>query len=361
MTRFLSLGVLVAILLVVAILFFRVMAEFILPIFLAAILLLTFRPLHRWYVEKCRGRQHLAAGLTTLTILLLVLVPLLVVLFQAAAEGLAMYRSLKQSSVDVQSAAQLVSAWAGRLGLPLDRAELQNSLTSNLQTWLAPLAVETTQFLGRLLLGLVVMVMSLYFFFADGKALGDAMVDLVPLDKHYQRELIDEFANISRALVVAMLVTAVAQGLLAGVGYYLAGLPSLFLLVLLSMLMSMVPFVGVAAVWVPAALWLYFHDGRHLVGALLALYGLGIVSTVDSVIKPIILRGRSNLHPLLGLLSALGGVKALGPIGIFVGPMAVALLITVLRMVQHELAAIDHASPSTPLAANENHPLPPSA
>jgi predicted PurR-regulated permease PerM len=137
----------------------------------------------------------------------------------------------------------------------------------------------------------------------------------------------------------------VAQGLLAGLGFYLAGLPSVFLLILLTMLLSMVPFVGALGVWAPAALWLFFHDQRHLAGVLLALWGAGIVSTIDSVIKPAILRGRSNLHPLLGLLSVLGGVKALGPIGIFVGPMVVALLQTVLKMVQREMELIARGVP----------------
>jgi predicted PurR-regulated permease PerM len=351
----------VAILLVIAILFFRVMAEFLLPMFLAAILLITFRPLHRWYSEKCHGRPHIAAGLTTLTILLVFLVPLFVVLLEATVEGLAVYQSLKDSSVDLRSMAESISSLAGQLGLALNPAELQDGLTTHLRAWLAPVALSTTQFLGSLLLGLVVMIVSLYFFFADGAAMSDTMINLLPLDKHYQRELIDEFANISRALVVAMLVTAVVQGLLAGVSFYVAGLPSLFLLVLLTMLMSMVPFIGAAGVWAPAALWLYFHDERHMAGILLALYGAGLVSSVDSIIKPIILRGRSNLHPLLGLLSALGGVKALGPIGIFVGPMVVALLQTVLKMVQRELAVIDQGEPAVPPAANENLPLPPTA
>lgn len=349
MTRFVSFAVLVAILAVVTILFFRVMAEFILPMFLAAILMIMFRPLHQWYVAKCRGRQHLAAGLTTVTILLAVLVPLLVILFQASAEGLAMYRTLKTSPVDVQSVSESIVGLANRMGLPLDQREFEDGLTTRLQQWLAPVALGTTRFLGNLLLGLAVMIVSLYFFLADGAAMTDTMLDLFPLDRHYQKELVDDFSNISRALVVAMLVTAVAQGLLAGVGFYLAGLSSVFLLILLTMLLSMVPFVGAMGIWAPAALWLFFHDQRHVAGVLLALYGAGIVSTVDSVIKPAILRGRSNLHPLLGLLSVLGGVQALGPIGIFVGPMVVALLQTVLKMVQRELAVIARGeTPSGP-------------
>jgi predicted PurR-regulated permease PerM len=89
-------------------------------------------------------------------------------------------------------------------------------------------------------------------------------------------------------------------------------------------------------------LWIYFYEGRTLAAALLAVYCAGIVSMADNVIKPIVLHGRSNLHPLLALLSVIGGVQALGPIGIFVGPMVVVFLQTLLNMLHTELASMEH-------------------
>jgi predicted PurR-regulated permease PerM len=141
----------------------------------------------------------------------------------------------------------------------------------------------------------------------------------------------------TRAVVVATLLSAFAQGLLAGVGFYFAGLQSVFLLMVLAMLLAMVPFVGTTLVWVPACLWLYFYEGRTLAAILLAIYCGAVVSLADNVIKPMVLHGRSNLHPLLALLSVLGGVQALGPIGIFIGPMVVAFLQTLLNMLHTEL------------------------
>ncbi|MBN1911980.1 MAG: AI-2E family transporter, partial [Pirellulales bacterium] len=105
----------------------------------------------------------------------------------------------------------------------------------------------------------------------------------------------------------------------------------------LTMLLAMVPFIGAAGVWAPCCLWLYFHDGRTAAAIMLAIYGAAVVSLIDNLIKPMVLHGRSNLHPLLALLSILGGVKVLGPIGIFVGPMAVTFLHVVLMMLQKEI------------------------
>jgi predicted PurR-regulated permease PerM len=111
---------------------------------------------------------------------------------------------------------------------------------------------------------------------------------------------------------------------LAGIGFYVAGLrSSVALLMLLTMVLALVPFTGAAAVWIPVALWLYFYQGSSWAALGLAVYGACVISLSDNVIKPLVLHGQSKLHPLLALLSVLGGIQALGPIGIVVGPMAV--------------------------------------
>jgi predicted PurR-regulated permease PerM len=198
--------------------------------------------------------------------------------------------------------------------------------------------VTTTRFVGNFLLGLVVMLVSLYFFLLDGRRMIEGVIRLSPLDRGHAEHLVEQFGELSRSVVLANVAAALTQGLLAGGGFYLAGVRPVFLLIVLTMLLSMIPFVGAISVWLPCCLWLMFVEHHYLPAILLAAWGLGVVSTVDNVIKPLILHGRANLHPLLALLSVLGGVKALGPIGIFVGPMVVAFLQTLLRMVQTELA-----------------------
>ena len=108
-------------------------------------------------------------------------------------------------------------------------------------------------------------------------------------------------------------LSAIAQGLLAGIGFYLAGLHFVFVLTMLTMLLAMMPFVGAAAVWIPCCLWLYLYDGRMAAAIVLAVYGGAVVSVIDNVIKPMVLHGRSNLHPLLALLSMLGRRPGPGP------------------------------------------------
>jgi predicted PurR-regulated permease PerM len=380
MARMVSFVVLLVILLVIAGLFFRVMANFLLPMFLALLLVVMFGPLHRWFIVKCRGRDRLAAGLTTASILLIFLVPMLFIVLQAVWEGVAIYHRANQQAAGAEAAAGTPAAekdpgardaaapqgppeekpgfqqevagsladFGRRVGVKLSPQDIEATINRKVQEWIAPVVLSTAQFVAGLLIGLFVMVISLYYFLADGPWMIRAVMRLSPLDDRYEEQLIDQFENISRAVVLASVASAVAQGLLAGVGYYFAGLGSVFLLTVLTMLFAMVPFVGAAAVWVPVCLYLFFFEHRPAAAIVLAVYGTAVVSAIDNVIKPIILHGRSNLHPLLALLSVLGGVQALGPIGIFVGPMVVAFLHALLNMLHTELAQM---GPKAALAA----------
>jgi predicted PurR-regulated permease PerM len=356
--RIVSLVVLVVILLVVGGLFFHVMAGFLLPLFLALLLVVMFGPVYRWFQRRCGRHDRIAALLTTGSILLLVLVPLLLLFIEAADDAQGVYRAATSSSapastapLDVRPAnpasalnvAKLVHwgtdkvvEWGKYVGMDLDRKDLEAMAGDKMRQFLAPLALRTTQFAGKALLSLFVMILATYYFFADGPAMLGAIVRLSPIEGNRTGELIDQFGSVTRAVVIATLLSAFVQGSLAGIGFAVAGVGSVFLLTALSMLFTLVPFVGAALVWVPVSLWLFAVEGRTTAAVLLAVYCIAVVSTVDNLVKPLVLHGRSNLHPLLALLSVLGGVEALGAIGIFVGPMVVAFLQTLLEMVHAE-------------------------
>jgi predicted PurR-regulated permease PerM len=200
----------------------------------------------------------------------------------------------------------------------------------------------TVSIIGRSLFGVVIMMSVLFFLFADGPKLLNVLISFSPLEERYVRELIREFERASRAIVLATLLSALAQGVLAGIGYYFADVGSISLLVLLTTMLAMVPFLGAASVWVSVCFWLYFYSGNTSAAIGLAVYGVLIISTADNIIKPLVLHGQSNLHPLLALLSILGGVQTLGPIGILVGPMSVVFLQTLVRILHREYKAFEN-------------------
>ena len=192
--------------------------------------------------------------------------------------------------------------------------------------------------------GSMVMIVSFYFFLLDGRAMINAFKRLSPLDDAHEQKLVEQFSKVSRAVVVATLLSALVQGLLAGVGFYFADLESIFLLTVLSAVLAMVPFLGAASVWIPCALYLYFIDNNMTAAIGLAVYGAAVISTADNIIKPLVLHGQSKLHPLFAFLSVIGGLAMLGPIGILIGPMIVAFFQTLLEILHNEVRELEKNS-----------------
>ncbi|MEE2641380.1 MAG: AI-2E family transporter [Planctomycetota bacterium] len=506
MSRYVSFGVLLVVILLLCIIFYKVMAAFLLPLFLATVLVVIFRPLHDRVLEKCKGRKALASAVTTAIICLSVIVPVGVVGLIGFGEARQMFRSLTAggieqnvkrirssldlvipASMELQNLEEQVNAldfrnldeielagqrldrvlsaadkfelamefprqaldasmsggseeasdanlarWrnfrqsllngkecqvqyslsrhvappvgddvpvetvpgpAGEEDVVLSRAQSPQQLAGDyrqaltdiplhfdrfkmqllggrlraylkelanpteaeferynetliqwIQTNFLSLSGRTSQFVFTLIFNGVIMMIAVYFFLLDGSKMVDTFKFLSPLDDRHEQELISEFGKVSRAVVLATLAAAVAQGVLAGIGYYFAGAEAVVLLTLLTTVLALVPFIGAGSVWIPTCLYLYLVEDRLGPAVLLAIWGAAVVSTVDNLIKPLILHGQSNIHPLFALLSVLGGVSALGPIGILVGPMVVAFLQTLLTILQRELRDLDTQS-----------------
>lgn len=357
--RVVSLLVLMVVLVLFGSLFFEVMRDFISPLFLAGVLAVIFEPLHKWYLSRLGDRRYLASISTTTTIVLLVFLPMAWLSFQAAREitpliGKLVPDTAEETETFVKStgeAREKVEEFiAENFNLTVDLEKHLHDFGAKLGGVLTEYSFESLAAAVGVLVGVSVMAFALYYFLADGPVMIEALMRLSPMDDDYERELLERFAEVSRAVVVATLLSAIAQGLLAGVGYYFA-LPAgspIFLLTVATMLLSIVPFIGAMAVWAPVALGVFCLLGETGVdgefvhtgfwpGLLLGIYGFTIVSSADNLIKPWVLHGQSNLHPLLALLSVLGGVSALGAIGILVGPMLVAFLQTLLDMLRKEL------------------------
>ncbi len=337
MARFMSLGVIIGLVVAFGLLSIRVMASFFLPLLLAAMLVVIFGPLHRWLQKRLSGPDWLAAGLTTLFVLLLVFAPVGLITARAIGDAVAMFRGPTDPRLDPMVLERLVGSVNEATGLSLTAKAVNGQLRQFAEEVVAPIATGTPVVIVKAVIGLVVMAVSFFYFLLDGRHMTAAVTRLIPLDRRYQWQLLAEFEEISRAVVSSTLLAAVVQAALAGIGYAVAGLNGVFLLTMLTFFGAMVPFVGAATIWGAASLYLLFFAEQTWAAVGLALWGGLVVSTIDNVIKPLVLQGQSKLHPLLALLSVLGGVGALGPIGVFVGPVVVAFLQAALTMLQTEL------------------------
>ncbi|MCC7476738.1 MAG: AI-2E family transporter [Pirellulales bacterium] len=378
MPRVISFIVLLAIVMLVGTVFFQVMAQFLVPLFLACVLLVVFQPLHRWMLRRLPTYPRMAALATTISILLVVLLPMVWLSWKAYVElhsylappggVVAVELPLEEKKPEaveappaedndkkppfqknLEEALVKFRDWfKEQTGITINNQNIDDLIDAG-KKFLTAKVLSGLQTAVGVLVGLAIMILALYYFLADGPAMIDTVLDLSPLDYRYEQELLERFGDVSRAVVVATLLSAVVQGMLAGVGYYFA-LPSeapIFLLTAATMATALVPFVGAAFMWILVCGYVYLF-GEHVVAGqlvqgdpktaiILAVYCTIVVSGIDNVIKPFILHGQSKLHPLLALLSILGGVQVLGPVGILVGPMLVSFLQALLNMLRKEL------------------------
>ena len=359
MTRLVSFAVLLGLVVLFGLLSLRVMAAFLLPMLLAGMLVVIFGPLYRAIRERIGGRlggqEWVAAALTTLAVLVIVLVPIGVLVVRAGSDAMTLLRPPDGLRLDPNVLDGLVARFNEATGLQATADGVNAELRKLAEDWVGPVVAQAPAKIGRVLIGIVVTVVAFFYFLADGPRMLAAVTRLIPLDVRYQWQLLREFEEVSRAVVSATLLAAAAQAILGGIGYAVAGLDGVFLLTLLTFVMAMVPILGAASVWASASLYLLFFVKDPWAAAGLALWGGLVVSTIDNIIKPIVLQGQSKLHPLLALLSVLGGVVALGPIGIFVGPIAVAFLQAALTMLAVEIDIFEGAErgqrPGPPAAA----------
>lgn len=198
-------------------------------------------------------------------------------------------------------------------------------------------------FVGRvvsLLVAIVMFAIGLYYFLCDGPELLETAEKLIPVQSDYQRELLERFNMVVRAVVLSTFLSALAQGVLTTAALGLAGFHHLTLLFILASLAAMIPMAGTWLVWVPCVLWLVFQDQAYWSAALVSLFCVAVVGTVDNVIRTFILNTNARLHPLLAFVSVLGGLHVMGLWGVFIGPIVAACLHALIQIFNAELKTL---------------------
>lgn len=363
MARLVSLIVLTALIVFLGITFFQVIAPFLLPMFLAGVLAILCQPVFQWFYRRVGQRSHLAAGLTTALVLSMFLIPLTAGTIIAARQLFRFAQSTTQSpqlqkaldaissELEKEHLVARVEAWTGE---KLDESErqriddLQAEARSRLRSSLTTLAQKTVGVAGSafsilgdavgLFVSLLIFAVAFYYFLADGPELLKGAEQLIPVHQEYQRQLVEQFNQVVRAVVLATFLAAIGQGVATGIGLYFCGFGHFFVITLLATLMSLVPFVGTWLIWGPAAAWLAW-SGNTWLAVFLVVYGLAFVGTVDNVIRTYVLNSNIKLHPLLAFVSVLGGLQLMGLWGVFIGPIVASCLYALVKIFNTELLA----------------------
>lgn len=358
MVRLISLGVLLVLIIFLGITFYQVVAPFLLPLFLAGVVTILCRPLHGRILRRLPDRPRLASGLTTGSVLAIILVPLLVGVLVATLQLYSVAREAIGSADWDQQLSRLSRVAADWGLIELSANEAENSLKQDLADAMRGLADRSagiaTKTLGRwvgsivsMAVGVTMFGIALYYFMADGPALLAGTRRLIPVKDDYQQRLLGEFETVVRSVVTATLLAAVVQGGLTAIALWVVGavydlalLRHFFLFFVLATLTSLVPVTGAWLIWAPAAIWLGL-DGHTMGAVVLTAFGVGVIGMLDNVIRIHVLQTDTKLHPLLAFVSVLGGVHAMGLWGVFIGPIVACCLHALVGIFNAELGRMD--------------------
>ena len=328
-------------------LFYRIFSPFLASIFVAVILGLIFYPLYRWLQSRTKGRKRLSSVLACVAVTLIIIVPVSAMIGMLTAQSLDLYRFIEErvqdgsleTMIDLNGDGPIPSILnRGMRFFDLDPKEIVVGLSKVLQNisgFIVSAGSGLVKNISSMIINFFLMIFTLYYLFIDGERLRDELIHLSPLSTRYETRILGHFQQVTAATVKGSLLTAMAQGMAGGLGFVIAGLSAAALWGSVMAFYALIPMVGTAIVWAPAAIYL-IATGHWIKGLFLILWGGLLVGLIDNLLKPILIKGETRLHPLLIFFSILGGLKVFGFLGIVIGPTILAIFLTMLEIYKEE-------------------------
>jgi predicted PurR-regulated permease PerM len=322
----------------------RIIAPLWQPLAWALLLGSLLAPLNLRLVNRLGGRKQLASSITLLAAVLLFILPVAGIAGAVAAQAAQLLHRLEPRMHDMTQ--QGLSLDLGRhlpalreplawidANTPISLAELQGWLLEGSKRLLESLVSSGGTFVMGALgtaVSFMLMLFVLFFVLRDGPALAQKMVRMLPIEEQRRARLGQHLTDVTRAVFLGIGLTAIVQGLLVGIGFRIAGLPSPLVFGVIAALVALIPMVGAALVWVPGVLFLAAR-GEYGYAIFLAAWGAVVVGLVDNFLRPMLISGRADVPTLAVFVGVMGGLAAFGFIGLFVGPIVLGLLVALFR------------------------------
>lgn len=347
---------------VLAFLLFRLLTPFAASLMWAALIAFMLQPLNRKLLKRGRS-PSLSSGLLTALAFFVVVGPMTFFLFAFVRQATDLLTRFQAEAHDRKLPALQVILELGPVQALLDKAGEFTTLT---KAQILSAADDAAQSVlqqvaavgGSVLVGTVNVISMfgltmflLFFFLRDGKGMLERGVRLIPMTRARKDDLMQTLGGVTRAVVLGTFVTSLVQGTLVGIGFAIAGMPSPLVFGALGAVASLIPIVGTALVWVPAVITL-FAQGQTGWAIFLAAWSIVLVAGSDNVVRPLIISGSSKASTLLVFVGLLGGISVFGIAGIFMGPLVLTLVATLLQYADQELPRLSGAlsvpAPSAP-------------
>jgi predicted PurR-regulated permease PerM len=320
-----------AVVILVAYLAMRVVWPFLAPLAWAAILAMTLRPVYlKFCIRLSNGNAALA---TTLLAAVLIITPAVFLGMMVVAQVPEALQYLKGLSTTTPE--QLTRVWdlvraRVPVSLPSDPMVLITDGLQRAAGFLVPQAGSLLADLFAIVGSLLVMLFALFFLLRDGKVYAEVVRRLLPFSEQESERLISETRDLVVASVGAGLVVAAVQGLIGGVAFWLLGITAPAVWGVAIAICSLLPVIGATIVWVPVAIWLFF-SGQVTTALLLTGICAIVLGSADNVLRPILLSGRTSASGLVVFIGLLGGVSALGFVGLVLGPIVLVIAGTLIE------------------------------
>ena len=308
-------------------------------------------PLHT-RISKYIKNKRLASFIISVAVIILVTVPFTIVLGIVSKEAIATYSSLSKHNLGtnfvniVCKSQEALSCKTLKLfvGLLPERnldyylqvtiEKITGFIINNISNFILSIPI--------ILLNLFVLAFVVYYLLKDGEAIAKRIKNILPLKESHKKNVFQRFHDSTYAVFYGNIAVAVVQGILGAIGFIVFGIPSPILWGSVMAIFALVPYFGTAIVWLPAALNLifegYLQDSSLAIarGVMLIIYGILVISVADNLLKPKIISTKADIHPILVLLGVLGGLKLFGFMGLIIGPVMLALLMTFVEIYEEE-------------------------
>jgi predicted PurR-regulated permease PerM len=322
----------------ISVAFVAMVRMFLLTILLAAIFAAMARPLYVRLQGWLWGRQALAAAATLVLMLTLVFAPLAGMVGIVTREAIRVTRNVRpwiQAAIDEPSlfdAAVQRFPFLGNLEPYREQIITRaGELVGTAGTFLADALSAATTGTVVFIFHFFILLYSMYFFLTDGPRMLGAVMRYLPLGEDDKQRMLDKFTSVARATLKGTALIGILQGVLSGIAFWMVGIDGAAFWATLMIVLSIIPGIGGALVWVPATVVLIVQ-GEIWRGVGLALFCGLVVGSVDNLLRPRLVGRDTKMHDLLILFSTLGGIALFGVTGFIVGPILAALFITVWEM-----------------------------
>ena len=313
------------------------------PLLVAAVLAGALAPAYERSVGRLGGRRSLTAALFTTATIVLILIPLAALAMIAVHEATAAIAVVRATLAAeglaglIAKAPDPIEGWIHRL-LPSQIDPARPLAASS--RWALGALSDALAVMGRIGLRLVLMLIAFFFLLRDGRALVEWLLGATPLRPDRVRWMMREFRSVSRSVLGANFITGAVQAVVATIGFAIARAPSPIFFGLLTLFSSLIPSIGTALITFPVA-GLMLLLGHKWAALFLAIWAAVAVGLIDNFIRPMLIRGKGQqLHGALVFFSLIGAMTAFGAIGLFVGPLALAFFLAIVRTRRHDREAL---------------------